>query len=110
GNDAYDVRIFKSLTLIMVFVVGCYSVAALMAHITTSMMEPIPGFFAAMYGGIVINLGCACNYFILYACSTEYRRQFQKLLPCFAKRFNVVHFNGADSGNTLENARRASVF
>lgn len=59
----------------MVFVVGCYGVAAIMAHITTSMMEPIPGFFAAMYGGIVINLGCACNYFILYACRFENSRR-----------------------------------
>lgn len=61
-------RIFKSLTLIMIFVVGFYTVAAVMAHITGTMMAPIPGSFAAMYGGIVINLGCACNYFILFAC------------------------------------------
>ncbi|KAH7689512.1 hypothetical protein AAVH_40489, partial [Aphelenchoides avenae] len=65
--NAHEIRIFKSLTVIMIILMACYLSGSLLA-IVWRRLPPVQGFIGAIYGGIPINLGCSCNYVVLYFC------------------------------------------
>ncbi|KAH7687810.1 hypothetical protein AAVH_40637 [Aphelenchoides avenae] len=66
-------RLFRSLAVIALFVTGCFGVTYLIAVIYGD-GENAP--FVHLYNGVVVNIGCSCNYFVLYAMSSEYRAAF----------------------------------
>ncbi|KAI1707780.1 serpentine type 7TM GPCR chemoreceptor srsx domain-containing protein [Ditylenchus destructor] len=82
GSDAGSKKIFKSLMWIVGVVCGTWFVTAAYANLVTRYfnLSPPDQAVSLSYSGLFINAGCSCNFFILYKCSAEYRKQSKKQL------------------------------
>ncbi|KAH7724165.1 CBN-SRSX-33 protein [Aphelenchoides avenae] len=77
--DTLQKGLFKSLSYIVIIVVVCWGTASAFTFLTP-WLSPIAAFFLELYSGLFVNLGCCCNYFVLYRCSATYRDTFRHQL------------------------------
>ncbi|KAH7697893.1 Protein SRSX-32, partial [Aphelenchoides avenae] len=113
GVDTMNKRIIKSLMWIMVVISGTWFATVTYCQIMEHFLDfsPPSKVISMTYSGIFINFGCSCNFFILYNCSAEYRRQLRRQLQtifCGLVDFKSTSVNPTTFTRWNPNATKAS--
>uniref|UniRef100_A0A914W7C8 G-protein coupled receptors family 1 profile domain-containing protein n=1 Tax=Plectus sambesii TaxID=2011161 RepID=A0A914W7C8_9BILA len=102
-HDARSHRLLKSLMIIMLFeFFGWFSNICILgtAIVVGASFKTI--FYIEVYAGCLVNVSIACNFYLLYYNSTDYRNAFKNVL-CFWRNGYILEAGGSSTSQNPEN-------
>uniref|UniRef100_A0A7E4UZ76 G_PROTEIN_RECEP_F1_2 domain-containing protein n=1 Tax=Panagrellus redivivus TaxID=6233 RepID=A0A7E4UZ76_PANRE len=75
-------KLFKPLMIMIMIVLFSWVLSSICLTLVSQTNNDVWIFYTPMYAGLGVNVSCACNFYVLYFMSSEYRQHFKNL---FAK-------------------------
>uniref|UniRef100_A0A7E4V084 G_PROTEIN_RECEP_F1_2 domain-containing protein n=1 Tax=Panagrellus redivivus TaxID=6233 RepID=A0A7E4V084_PANRE len=73
-------KLFKPLMIMIMVIFFSWFLSSVCSTLVSLSDDDALIFYTPLYVGITVNISCACNFYILYFMSSEYRQNFRALL------------------------------